>query len=99
MKVNAEIINVVYYTSKKTNKASTWIRYRLLDPKCISNTDKLCGYSILDEYISNQDIKDSFKPEYCGVQCEIEYTNDLANPLGRKRIKSIKVGNDVVSVL
>lgn len=102
MKVKAELLNVIFYNNKKDSSPRTWIRYRLLDPKYKVNTDKMLGFSILDEYIRGQDLKEILNENCFGVECDIEFKEIPleSNPLNTvRKMTSIRVGSNVINLV
>lgn len=100
--IKAELLSCLAYTDKKTNQPKTRIGYRLLDDKYRQDTAKLKGFSELSTYVDGHNLFNNMKPEYFGVQAEIELEErpSTSNPLKNVQvIKNIKIGNNVISVL
>lgn len=102
MKLQVELISCLAYKDKKTNEAKTRIGYRLIDPKYRQNTNRLKGYSELSSYITGHDVFNRMKPEFFGVAAELEGDEEVSptNPTRKILIlKSVKIGNDTISLL
>lgn len=101
-KIQAELLSCLAYTDKKTNQPKTRLGYRLLESKYRQDTNNLKGFSELSTYVDGHVLFNNMKPEYFGVQAEIEIEErpSSSNPLRNVQvIKSIKVGENVISVL
>lgn len=100
--IKAELLSCLAYTDKKSNQPKTRLGYRLLDLKYRQDTNNLKGYSELSTYVDGHNLFNNMKPEYFGVQAEIEIEEQpsKSNPLRSVQvIKNIKVGENVISVL
>ena len=100
--IKAELLSCLAYTDKKTNQPKTRLGYRLLDLKYRQDTNNLKGFSELSTYVDGHTLFNNMKPDYFGVQAEIELEErpSSSNPLRNVQvIKSIKVGENVISVL
>lgn len=104
MKFQVELLNCLPYIDKKSNQPKTRLAYRCIDTKYKQSTDKFVGYPELSVYLDTHNLFNSLKEksEYFGVAVELEFveqpskTNPLKSDL---KLKSIIVGNDVISVL
>lgn len=103
IKVQAELISCRAYTDKKTGEPKTRIGYRLLENKYRLDAKTVKGFAELAIYTDTHKVFDILKPEYFGVNVELEIDESpsTVNPLRSVQIvKSIKVGeNNVISLL
>lgn len=102
MKIQAELLSVLAYLDKNSKQPKTRLAYRCLDSKYRQNTDKLKGFSDLSVYLDTHQLFKELKPEHFGVQAELEMIEVPAenNPFRKTlKLKTIRVGNDLISVL
>lgn len=102
MKLQVELLSCLAYKDKKDGSPKTRLGYRMLEEKYRNNTQTLKGFSELSYYINGHELFNAIKPEYFGVQAIIETTEEpsVTNPLKNViKLKSIKVGDNVISVL
>lgn len=102
MKLQVELISCLAYDDKKTKEPKTRIGYRLISPEYRQNTKTLKGYSELSAYIPGHDVFNRMKPEYFGVAAELDGEEVISpsNPTRKiLKLKSVKIGNDNISLL
>ena len=102
MKYQAELLNCLVYSDKKTNEPVTRLAYKFKSSEYIQDAEKFKGYAELAYFSNGTSLFDKMKKEYFGVPCEIEITEQpsKSNPLKKTTVfKSIKVGNELVNLL
>lgn len=97
MLIDVEVLSLIKYEDKdNTGQYKTRISYRLLDPKSISNTANLRGYSDLAYFLDGTELFDKFDIRYFGtsLKFEIEEKSYANNPFKKfVSLKSIKDSN------
>lgn len=102
MKYQAELLNCLVYTDKKTNELVSRLAYKFKGSEYAQNEQKFKGYAELAYFNNGTSLFDKMKKEYFGVPCEIEIVEqpNKSNPLKKVTVfKSIKVANEFINLL
>lgn len=102
MKLKVELLYCTRYTDDKTNQPKSLLNYRLLESNFITTTDKMKGYLVLLIGSDTHKLFNFLKPEHFGQPAEIEVIEvpNPSNPMRTsKTLKSVKIGNDIISLL
>lgn len=101
MKYQVELLSCLTYKDKDGD-LSTRLGYRLLSLDYLQDSSKFKGFSEMSYFCKGSDLFDKLSKQHFGVQAELttEERPSQSNPLKKITVvKSIKVGNELISLL